>query len=100
MARFLQMKTGQYTGTGAAVNLSLGFKPKFFQVFNETDGTRAGQSIGGLAAGYSYDDNTSGSHLTDMSTQVANGITLDPQGVIVGTLYSTAAKVYRWVAIG
>ena len=95
-----QVKTGTYTGTGAAINLQLGFIPTYFRTINITDGNAGITWFDGMAAGTGI---TEGSALATLGS---NGITKyegtaagDSAGLTVGTAGSVSAKVYRYIAV-
>lgn len=95
-----QIKTGTYTGTGAAIELELGFQPDYFRTINITDGNAGLTWFSGMAAGTAIAEGAA------LASQASNGITLfagtsgtKAAGVTVGTAGSVNAKVYRYVAI-
>jgi hypothetical protein len=95
-----QIKVGTYTGTGAAINIELGFVPDYFRTINVTDGNAGIAWFSGMAAGTGI---TEGAALASLAS---NGITAfegteatTGAGVTVGTAGSVNTKVYRYVAI-
>lgn len=95
-----QQKIGTYTGTGAAINLELGFIPDYVRILNVTDGNLAMEWFNGMAAGTSIND------ASTVATNASNGITAFPgtrggagAGITVGTVGSVNGKVYRYVAL-
>lgn len=90
---------GKYTGTGAAVNVVLGFKPDFLLVTNITDGDIIGSAFrDGTAAGASTDIGAAA------ATNADNALTLtyagaDGEGFTAGTDFSESGKVYGYLAI-
>ena len=72
-----QVKAGTYTGTGAAQQITLGFKPDLFMTFNQTDGDSLVFSTSAHTAATG----------TSVATPAAitNGVTFNDTGVSVGT---------------
>lgn len=88
---------GTYTGTGAAINVILGFKPDFLIVFNYTDGTPVAMWNRAVnAAGTAIDIAAAA------ATNAADGFTAysgtDGEGFTAGTDYSTSDKVFGYFA--
>lgn len=103
------IKTGTYTGDGAAQNIELGFIPDYVRVWNETDGDIAWEWFSGMTDGHALqqinvvDNATSGAN--GMSKITSNGVSeYDPtdysakKGFTIGTALSESAKVFRYVA--
>lgn len=98
MPKPFECSSGNYTGTGAAQTVTLGFKPKFLWIFNETDGDSMVFSSDGIADGKCVSIvGAAGPALV-----AANGVTLSATGFSVGTDASVSelAKVFEYVAIG
>lgn len=93
-------KTGTYTGTGAALDVNVGFKPIAVLAYNETDGDVVALQMQGAAAAKGLKIVDSGSGTTDISFVSSNGITLANNGFRVGTDsdMNENAKVYRYLA--
>ncbi len=100
---------GSYTGTGAAINLSLGFVPDHIEVFNVTDGDDRWEWFAGMTAGHalyqrSVTDNAATGN-AGMSRITANGITAYPgsgtasPGITVGTALSESGKTFYYKAV-
>jgi hypothetical protein len=93
---FPSVKVGTYTGTGAALNVVLGFVPDFLFIVNVTDGDLVGMWFDGMAAGTGVDIAAA------VASNAADGVTRlvgdDGEGFTVGTDYSESAKVYRYFA--
>lgn len=87
-----EYKTSTYTGTGAAVSVSLGFKPAFVLVWNETDGDVLFLHIDGMTAGSAISIDT------EVAAEATNYVTLSSSGFSVGTGMSESAKVFRYLA--
>jgi hypothetical protein len=90
---------GTYTGTGAAINVVLGFKPDFLLVFNATDGDIVGIAGRGItAAGAGIDIGAAAAaNAADAFTLTYEGAT--GEGFTAGTDYSESGKVYGYLAI-
>ena len=95
-----QITTGTYTGTGAAINVELGFVPDCVITINYTDGTPMGIWTSDMTAGSAIDIAAA------VATNAADGITAyvgasgsTAKGFTAGTDYSTSAKVYTYIAI-
>lgn len=93
------VKTGTYTGTGAAINIEIGFIPAYLRIWNETDGDIFWDWVEGMAAGTCIATSTA------VAAQASNGVTVyggtrgdDAAGFTVGTALSESAKVFRYVA--
>jgi len=93
-------KAGSYTGTGAALNVSIGFIPDYVMIVNHTT-PGADVWFGGMAAATSI--TISG---TAALRAAPNGVTafagtpaLAGQGFSVGPTLSTNAAIYYYVAI-
>jgi hypothetical protein len=102
-------KTGSYTGTGAAINIELGFIPDYIRVINITDGDDAWEWFSSMAAASAIyqrnlvDNATSGN--SSMALITTNGIsTYDAadfshkKGFKVGTSLSENGKTFAYVA--
>jgi hypothetical protein len=90
---------GTYTGTGAAINLELGFVPSYFLTINITDGAAGLEWFAGMDAGTAVHPFT-GASITSNGVTVYNGTRGgNAAGVTVGTTGSTDTKVFRYVAM-
>jgi len=95
-------KVGTYTGTGAAINISLGFTPAYIRVWNATDGDASWEWFTGLGSGDALQ--TTNHATTQQSLITSNGIDLyagsatAAEGFTVGTSLSESAKVFRYIA--
>lgn len=90
---------GTYEGTGAVVNVVLGFKPDFVLLANTEDADVLALAFRGLtAAGAAIDVAAA------VATNADNGLTLtyegaQGEGFSVGTDYSESGKTYGYLAI-
>jgi hypothetical protein len=89
---------GTYTGTGAAINISIGFVPAWVEVINKTDGDKRFVFSDGATFVH-----TGGTNAT--ATVSSNGISAFAgtrggvgAGFTAGTELSTNAKVYVYIA--
>lgn len=102
-----RVKVGNYTGTGAAINIPLGWTPDYIHVWNATDGDASWDWFNGLGSG---DVLATANHAsTQQSLVTSNGIDLyagsaapgseAAEGFTVGTALSESTKVFRYIAI-
>lgn len=99
-----EIKTGSYAGTGAAVNVSLGFVPDYIRVVNETDGDIAWEWFRGMTDGHALQ--AANSDLTQLSKITSNGISafagaeaVSAVGFTAGSALSENGKTFRYVAM-
>lgn len=90
---------GTYTGTGAAINVPIGFVPDLLFIVNVTDGDYVSIWFNGMTADTSVDIASA------VLANAADGITaLESDtlgyGFTAGTDASESAKVYRYFALG
>lgn len=92
MARGRMPKSGKYVGTGAVINIDVGFRPVKVEVVNDTDGDVMAFVIDGMAADKAI----------DIAAAVANnasgGLTITPRGFSVGADYSESGKTFFYIA--
>lgn len=94
------IKTGTVTGTGAALNVSLGFAPDYVKVFNDT----AGDSIewmSNMSAGHGFKRVAAGTgtKITTGGVSLFTGSATQQAGFTVGTdAVNTNGVVLRYVA--
>lgn len=88
-----QSAQGTYVGTGAAVQVKLGFRPRILIVYNETDGDVCWLVIRGLADGKAVQIDTA------VSLLASNGATLTEAGFTAGSSMSESAKTMRFFAL-
>lgn len=98
------VKVGTYTGTGAAINIELGFIPDYVRIVNATDGDIAWEWFYGMGAA----DALQGTNHADtqFSLITSNGVDsysptdfTNNKGFTVGTSLSENAKVFYYVAL-
>lgn len=102
-----RIKIGSFTGTGAAINVSVGWVPDYLHVWNATDGDASWVWFNGLGAA---DALALANHDTAQQSLItSNGVdayvgSITPgseaaPGFTVGTALSESAKVFRYLAI-
>lgn len=93
--------SGTYVGTGAAINISLGFIPGKLEVFNETDGDDQWTWIRGMTNGHAYQrvGAGTGTRITSNGVSEYAGVAGSAAvGVTVGSSLSESGKTFRYVA--
>lgn len=97
------IKIGTYTGTGAAINVSIGFEPDYVRIVNATDGDLAAEWFRGMGAAdmlqATNHADTQFSLVTSNGVDAYAGSETAAKGFTVGTGLSESAKVFRYVAI-
>ena len=94
-------KVGTYTGSGAAINLSLGFTPEYIRVVNTTDGDESWEWFANMPNGSALAQAAAGTQ----SRINANGIgayagsPTASKGFTIGTALSEAGKTFAYFAI-
>jgi hypothetical protein len=100
------IKTGSFVGTGAAVNVSLGFSPVRVTVTNETDGDESWSWQTGMTAAHALKIAADGTQTRITSNGVsAYAGTNTPgseaaKGFTVGSALSESGKTFRYIAFG
>lgn len=94
-------KSGSYTGTAAALNISLGWTPDHIIIENATDGDARWEWFTGMANGSALATDVLGGK----TLIVANGITpfagtaaALAKGFTIGSALSETGKVFRYTA--
>ena len=93
-----RFKTGTQNGTGAAITISLGFKPALVEVENVASGGLASlKAYNHTPAGYAFKTGADGAK-TYISS---NGITITDYGFIIGadTDVNVDGEAIHWFAI-
>lgn len=88
----LQIASGSYTGTGSAVEVILGFKPRRVEIFNNTDGDDLFIHFEGMTDGHAIQSAAAISKLT------SNGISLRNNGFTAGSSCSESGDTFLWFA--
>ncbi len=96
-------KTGTYTGTGAAINIALGFKPTYVRIWNITDGDICWEWFNGMTAGHALQqanhDTAQNSRITSNGiSQYAGVAGTTPEGFTVGTALSESGDTFGYYA--
>ena len=107
------IKVGTYTGTGAAVTVSLGFTPDYIKVVNVTDGDDIWEWYSGMTAAHAIwqrnivDSGVTGNNAIARIT--ANGISqyagsstpgsLAAKGVTFGSALSESGDTFAYLAV-
>lgn len=97
----VNMAVGSFTGAGADVDVTLGFKPRYIKLINLTDRTTyeitadmvASHALKTVAAGTTTDD-TAGILLRDGQSSAGY------RGFFVPAAIAITAKALHWVAFG
>lgn len=105
-----EIKVGSYTGTGAAINVELGFTPDYVKVINVTDGDEYWEWFSSMTNAHAIytrtvtDNGVTGN--ASITRITANGITpLNPtdfttkQGFTIGTALSESGDTFAYVAV-
>lgn len=97
-----QIKVGSYTGTGAAINISLGWVPDYVRIVNATDGDVTAEWFAGMADASSVTIVTTAGPVLDTTNQVSDYAGADASaspGFTVGSDLSESGKTFRYVAM-
>lgn len=105
-----ETKVGTYVGTGAALNIELGWTPDYVKIVNLTDGDDAWEYFAGMTAGHAIytrsvtDNATTGN--PGMSRITSNGISprnptdfSGKKGFTAGSALSENGKTFGYVAV-
>lgn len=97
------VKTGSYAGTGAAINIQLGWNPDYVRIWNETDGDETYEWFKGMTNGHALKSANNAS--TQFSKITSNGISAydgvaggAKKGFSIGSAVSESGKTFRWAA--
>jgi hypothetical protein len=97
------VEIGSYTGTGAAINIELGFIPDYVLIENATDGDANWKWFGGMADASALQQVAAGTKtlITSNGVTPLAGDRTTPRrpGFTIGTALSESAKVFRFVAM-
>ena len=97
----MEIATGTYEGTGAAINIQLGWTPDYLRVLNTEDGDAGWTWFSGM------DDGTAVAEGAALAPLATNGVTpyagdrdtAQSEGFTVGTSMSESGKTFRYVAM-
>lgn len=97
------VEIGSYTGTGAAINIELGFIPEYVLIENATDGDANWKWFSGMADGSALQQVAAGTKtlITSNGVSALPGDRTTPRrpGFTIGTALSESGKVFRYVAM-
>lgn len=105
-----EIRTGTYTGTGAAVNIELGWTPDYVKVVNVTDGDEYWEWFAGMTAAHAIytrsvtDNATTGN--AGITRITSNGISqrsptdyASKQGFTAGSALSESGDTFAYIAV-
>lgn len=92
-------RSGVVTGTGAAINVSLGWVPDLVVVTNYTDGDQIDLWHSGMTAGTNVQINAAVAPRASNGISAYTGDTSTGAGFTIGTGVSESAKVLYWFAL-
>jgi len=95
------IKTGTVTGTGAALNVSVGFSPDYVKVFNDTAGDSL-EWLSNMTAGHAFKRVAAGTgtKITTGGVSLFTGSATQQAGFTIGVdAVNTAAAVIRYIAV-
>lgn len=95
-------KVGTFVGTGAPLDISLGFVPEYIRIVNITDGNAAGEWFAGTMPDNSaIVTNATGdmSKITTNGVKAFTGSATKARGFSVGTAFSVSGKTYSYFAV-
>jgi len=97
-----ELTGGTYEGTGAAINISLGWIPDYVMVWNAEDGDAKWEWFNGLGAGDALatanHDTAQQSLITSNGIDTYAGSSSAAPGFTIGTALSESGKTFRWKA--
>lgn len=99
MSQFPNLVTGTYTGTGAAISISLGFIPDWVEVINYTDGDILWKWSSAMTNGHAIQVDTAVSKITSNGVSTYSGSTTVGPGFTIGSSLSESGKVFAYVAM-
>lgn len=85
--------TGSFTGAGAAIDVELGFSPRYIKLINITDAISQ-EHIEGMPAGSVLNTTAAGANTIDTGSLIL----IEDNGFTVGAGAAINAKEYVWVA--
>tara|TARA_R110000868_G_scaffold34552_5_gene124772 strand:+ start:1211 stop:1516 length:306 start_codon:yes stop_codon:yes gene_type:complete len=93
-------KSGTVVGTGAAINIELGWTPDYVKVFNATDADQIDEWVAGMAAGTSIQTNTAVAIRSSNGISPYAGTPADKKlGFTIGSGISESTKTLYWIAM-
>jgi hypothetical protein len=101
LKRVGEVQVGEYTGTGAALDVALEFDPIFVAVFNLTDGTMAGFALNTAnVAGKSYRQTGAAGFVAAVTGILFAAAGTRKFSLGVDAIVNVNLKVYQFVAFG
>lgn len=94
----MSTQQGTVTGTGAAINISLGWLPDYVRVVNASDGDTIDEWHVGMASGTSVTTGTGTSTRATGGISQYNGTAATPLGFTIGSGISETDKTLTWFA--
>ena len=96
-----ELETGTLVGTGAAINVELGWVPQYVKVFNTTDGTRVDEWIIGMADGTAISTVAAAGPVKTATNGISKFLGNDTigKGFTIGSAISTNGKTLAYVAM-
>lgn len=94
-----EVKVGTFTGTGAALNISIGWIPDYVRIINVTDGDITHEWFKGMTDGTSVDTGAAVAANAADGVSDYEGSSSAAPGFTVGTDISENGKVYRYIAL-
>jgi hypothetical protein len=96
-----EVKVGTYEGTGAALNVELGWVPDYVRIVNVEDGDNTAEWFKGMTDGTSINVVTTAGPVLNAADGVSDyaGDSTHSPGFSVGTDHSESGKTYRFVAM-
>jgi hypothetical protein len=93
------VKSGTVTGTGAALNISLGWVPDYICVINVTDGDEKDEWFSDMPAGHSIQTTTAVAKITSNGFTAYEGTSSASSGITLGTAISENGKTLSYFAM-
>lgn len=90
---------GTYEGTGAAINVVLGFVPDYVKIINTEDGDAVHEWFKGMAAGTSIATLAAAGPVLNAADGVTEYEGTEGEGFTVGTDISESGKTFYYVAV-
>lgn len=85
---------GSYTGNGSSQSVTLGYRPAFVRIWNESDDNTSAEHIYGMADGAAFVMDTEVSEETDCITLAANGFSVGSHDAV-----NESGDTFRYVAV-
>lgn len=99
MAKQGDIVTGTYEGTGAAINISVGFVPDYVRIINQEDNDALWEWFNGYPAGTATATAAAVADLAANGVTAYTGTTSAAAGFTVGTALSESGKTHYYLAM-